>query len=179
MRLLIGAALVTLLISGCSNLQKVVDYRPAINGAMQAMKLEITYGGYFAYDVQPAMHIFFHAVPAETNVDWPVSLQHYANRLRTIDVTQCPEDFRLAWINLVHILENYQGLAGAGHSASAGTAGVVVIRTASKEAGELAARQFQEIMALGEIKQALQNLETVCLKYGVQPTIQKPGDAKE
>ena len=179
MRLLIGAALVTLLMSGCSNLPKVVDYRPAINGAMQAMKLEITSGGYFAYDVQPATHVFFHVVPAETNVDWPVSLQHYANRLRTIDVTQCPEDFRLAWINLVHVLENYQGFGIAGHSSTTGTAEVVVIRKASDEAEELAARQFQEITAQGEIKQALQNLETVCLKYGVQPTLQKPGDARE
>jgi hypothetical protein len=179
MRLLIGAALVTLLMSGCSNLPKVVDYRPAINGAMQAMKLQMKEGGYFAYDVRPATHEFFHIVPAETNVDWPVSLQHYANRLRTIDVTQCPEDFRLAWINLVHILENYQGIGGAEYSATTRTAEVVVIRKASNEAAELATRQFQEITAQGEIKQAMQNLETVCLKYGVQPTLQNPGDGKE
>jgi len=78
----------------------------------------------------------------------------------------------------VHILENYQGFGIAGHSSTTGAAEVVVIRKASNEAEELAARQFQEITAQGEIKQALQNLETVCLKYGVQPTLQNPAGGK-
>jgi hypothetical protein len=57
----------------------------------------------------------------------------------------------------------------------AGVAGALAMRTGSKELGDIAARQFEEITSPGDTKLAVHRLEAICMKYGVQPATQKSG----
>ncbi len=168
-----------ILFIGCSRSEKSVDYRPAISTAMISFREEVLDTNNIVLVRHPAIHSLFLSAPASTNLDLPGTVHNLANHLQSVDVTQCPEDFRLAWIDLVHTLEDYQIGAAVGHGVASGAAGVVALRTGSKEAGDLAAREFEEITTQGDIKFAYQNLETVCMKYGVQPSLQKPAKAAE
>ncbi len=96
------------------------------------------------------------------------------NDLRQVDVSQCPQDFRLAWINLIHTIENYQLGRDVAHGLASGMAGALAIKSGSPLAGDLAARQFEEITTQSDVNLALQSLETACFKYGVEPSKPKP-----
>jgi hypothetical protein len=146
-----------------------VDYRPAISSALQS-----------EHRIETNSIVFFRGTPkhGRPRVDIQQSLAKFAKSLRTVDVTECPEDFRVNWIELIHTIENYEPGLNVGHSLAAGAAGAVAVRTGSKEAGDLAAREFEEVTSTGDIRLAAQRLETVCMKYGVQPGLRRKSPVK-
>jgi hypothetical protein len=159
---------------GCSKSENAVDYRQPISAAVQSLKGELASTNYIVLIQHPATHSLFLSTPGWTNVDQPKSLQNFANDLRKVDITQCPEDFRLAWFNVIHTIENYQITPNVGHGLASGAATAVALRSGSSLAGDLAAREFEEITTQSDIKKSVQDLETVCLKYDVQPTQLRP-----
>lgn len=166
MKKLILAIATAILVANCSKHEPAVtDYRPPITAAMRAARKAIIEQPDYAALTHPSRRL--HPVNIHK------LLNSLANDLRHVDVRGCPEDFRLAWIGLVHTLENYQVGPNIGRGVASGAAGAVAIRTGSKEAGDLAAREFEKVTTEGDITLAIQNLETVCMKYGVQPSAEK------
>lgn len=144
---------VAIIASGCTK----PNYRPAVAVAVEAIPVALTNSVVVVYPPR-----------RPPRLDTQRSMQKLAANLDRVDITQCPTDFRMAWINLVHTIENYQAVANVGHGVASGAAGFVAVRTGSREAGDVAARQFEEVTTRGDIRLAYQRLENVCMKYDVQ-----------
>ena len=143
---------------GCSKHHPTAEsYRPAIRAAVRTIPEALTNS-----------IVVIKSIKEPDRLDFTRTFQNLSQRLHAVDVTQCPEDFRVAWIDMVHTIANYRANANIVHGVVSGTATVVAVRTGSREAGDVAARQFEEITTKDDIKLSFQRLETICMKYGVQ-----------
>jgi hypothetical protein len=152
MRYLIWIVAIAIIASGCTK----PNYRPAVAVAVEAIPVALTNS------------VVFYPKRRPLRVDLQRTAQRLAANLDRVDITECPTDFRMAWMNLVHTIENYQAVANIGHGVASGAAGLVAVRTGSREAGDVAARQFEEVTTRGDIRLAYERLENVCMKYDVQ-----------
>jgi hypothetical protein len=96
------------------------------------------------------------------------SLKKYLADLQQIDVTKCPEDFRIAWLGYVHALENYNPANNLKHEAVAGVSAGVAIKADSTESADLYVQEVEEVTSKDDCKFALEKVETCAVKYGVQ-----------
>lgn len=158
---LIITTLTATLITGCSP-----DYSTPIHNALAESQTAVQLSKVYdpltpqqvAYEARTGKHIAQRYNPVK-------SAQAIADKMRMVDVTKCPEDFRLEWIHTIHALENYNPTANAAHTAAATAIGIEATRTGSKALGDATARQIEETATLSDIKASFQQLETIATKY--------------
>lgn len=91
----------------------------------------------------------------------------YAAYLRRVDVSTCPDDFQAAWAGFINALENYRSadnlrsIVLVGEQADS----ALLVNPAAAVAAD--AKNTQDILGDNEIRVALQTLEMVCRKYGL------------
>ena len=124
------------------------DYRAAIAAACQQVSVSVT-------NCITITH---------GQIDETASDHKLAALLRATPVNQCPQDFRVAWVNLVHSLENYDTTENAIHTALAGTAAAAHTSTGGIFDGP-AKKALSQIVTQKDIKDAWDALEIVSAKY--------------
>ncbi len=99
--------------------------------------------------------------------------------MRAVNVTACPEDFRIAWIDVIHAVENYKPVSNLQHGATAAATGYAATKSGSRELGDVTAREIEEVTTSDDVKLAVQKLETVAMKYDVQFSKVRPAQSVE
>ncbi len=124
--------------AGCS---KAPDYGPAISTVMQARQQAI------AASTITTMEKNAGSVPR-------VNLARYAPALRAVDVSACPPDFRKAWIDYIHAVEDQHKR----NPALGLVAGVLAAQTGSQKAADMAVAQVDD--GLRRAREALEDVAT-------------------
>ena len=106
-------------------------------------------------------------IPVRPVVDQKASLHILGELMDSTDVTGCPEDFRYAWMDAAHLLENFTPAENTGHPPN-GAAMTGAGGTHASVLAALAAKQFEENSGRRDVLLAFENIETVALKYGVR-----------
>jgi hypothetical protein len=95
------------------------------------------------------------------------AIQEIANNLAKIDLSQCPEDFRLAFVNYRHELLLLKDYADSVTGWSGAVKGFTAFVTADLKAFTSISDNVEK--AAIPLKKATRELELVCAKYNVDP----------
>jgi len=131
------------------------DYRPAITNVLSQFNAAFP---------KCIVRIPLPAKPGQPNskIDQQGTYHRVAATMRQIDISACPTDFRLAWIELRQRLENFSPIQNTVAVATAALSSTVAGRN------NYAARELSKIITDRDIKAATDNLELAAARYNVE-----------
>jgi hypothetical protein len=134
------------------------DYRPAVHHACRAFGLAFTNS---LVSVQPKDGSASHLM-----LSYPL----FAKNLSAAKISDCPQDFQLAWFDFSEAVRRFNKVKNLEHGAAAALFGIGVVEGGGGLAAREAAKHASKIESKDDIETAFAALKRLKIKYLAPPS---------
>jgi hypothetical protein len=158
MKILLTLLAVTCLtVTGSQAQSSTTDYRPAVRHACRVFGLALT-------------NSLVRVQAADGSAHVEISIPRFAKNLESAKISDCPQDFQLAWFDLSQAIRHYNKLHNAEHEAGAIFYGFFAVHGGGSAAANESAKQQSKVESKDDVETAYAALKRLKIKYLAPPS---------